>query len=310
MARPLIVGIGEVLWDMLPAGKQLGGAPANFAYHANALGARGAVVSRVGDDDPGREILARLDALGVDRSHVSVDPHQPTGTVDVRVDAAGVPTYVIHEGVAWDFLAADDALLDLARRADAVCFGTLAQRSRATRDAIRSFLRATRPSCVRVCDINLRQSYFSRELIEQSLATADVLKLNDGELPVVVETLGIEAEGAASVRQLLPRYPVQAAVRELFRRFPLRVVALTRGGHGSVLVDRAGRVSEHEGLKVETLADTVGAGDAFTAALVMGLLANRDLDRINAVANRLAAYVCTQPGATPAMPPDLVAAVK
>src|SRR5207237_8309686 len=128
---------GEVLWDMLPGGKQLGGAPANFAYHAHALGARGTVVSRVGGDDLGREILARLDALGVDRSHVGAERDHLTGRVDVRIDAPGLPEYLIHEPAAWDFIADRRPLLDLARRADAVCFGSLAQRCAVSRDTIR-----------------------------------------------------------------------------------------------------------------------------------------------------------------------------
>src|SRR5439155_19806655 len=138
MSTPVVVGLGEVLWDMLPGGKQLGGAPANFAYHAAALGARGVVASRVGDDQPGREILARLDALGLDRSHVGTDPHHPTGRVDVRVDAQGVPEYLIHAPVAWDFIPPRPALLDLARIADAVWFGSRAQPNPRSRPAVPS----------------------------------------------------------------------------------------------------------------------------------------------------------------------------
>lgn len=292
-----MVGIGEILWDVLPGGKQLGGAPANFAYHANALGANGAVVSRVGDDEPGREILSRLDALGLDRRHLSIDPTHPTGRVDVRVDSAGVPRYVIHEPVAWDFLAADTPLLDLAGRADAVCFGTLAQRSPVSRGAIDSFLGATRPHCLRVFDVNLRQSFYSKEIIEAGLGAADVLKLNDEELPVVSELLALGRTEAASIG-------------ELTRRYSLRLVALTRGGRGSLLTSHDGRTSDHPGVAVQRIADTVGAGDAFTAALVMGLLAEVPLDRINDAANRLAAYVCTQPGATPAVPVEFREALR
>ena len=296
MARPVVVGIGEVLWDMLPGGKQLGGAPANFAYHANALGATGVVVSRVGDDEPGREILQRLAALGLDWTHVGIDAEHPTGTVDVRVDAAGVPEYVIHEPVAWDFLAVDGPLRRFARRADALCFGTLAQRHPTSSYAIRDFVGSTWTTCLRVCDINLRQSYFNVETVGMSLLMADVLKLNDAELPILARLLELDADGPEAARRLMARFPV-------------RLVALTRGSGGSVLYEKGGRVSEHAGFRAEPLVDTVGAGDAFTAALVMGLLANRDLDRINAAANRMAAYVCTQPGATPAIPETLAAEV-
>ena len=294
MAHPLVVGIGEVLWDMLPGGKQLGGGPANFAYHAAALGACGVVVSRVGDDDFGWNILERLDALQIDRQRVSVDPEQPTGRVDVTLDRSGAPRYVIHEPVAWDFLAADAELLDLAARADAVCFGTLAQRSAASRDAIRSFLGAARPDCLRVFDINLRQSYYSADVVDSSLRITDVLKLNDEELPTVARLLGLPA---AEVTE-----PADA-IAGLMSRYPLRLVALTRGGRGSLLVSRDGETSDHPGVPAPAIADTVGAGDAFTAALVTGLLGKLPLQRINEVANRLAAYVCTQPGATPAVPP-------
>src|SRR5688572_18490318 len=193
MARPgpLIVGIGEVLWDMLPGGKQLGGAPANFAYHANALGARGAVVSRVGNDDFGREILVRLRDLGLDAAHVSVDPDHPTGTVDVRVDAGGVPEYVIHEGVAWDFLQVHPDWGRFAGRADAVCRGSLAQRSPVSRLAIRTFAAVAQPTCLHVFDVNLRQQFYSWELLEENLGATHILKLNDAELPVVCELLGV-----------------------------------------------------------------------------------------------------------------------
>src|SRR5688572_1158445 len=174
---PLVVGIGEVLWDLLPTGRQLGGAPANFAYHAAALGARGVVVSRVGDDDLGREILRRLEDLRLETTYVTTDPRHATGTVEVRLDANGAADYVIHERVAWDFIPVTSPLLDLAARADAVCFGTLAQRSPDSRDAVRAFLAATRPGrCLRVFDINLRQAYFSAALLRELIPQANVLK--------------------------------------------------------------------------------------------------------------------------------------
>lgn len=295
MARPLVVGIGEVLWDMLPGGKQLGGAPANFAYHAAALGAHGLVVSRVGDDEPGREIRSRLDALGIDSRFVSGDGDHPTGFVAVHVDALGIPEYVIHERVAWDFLSADDALLDLASRADAVCFGTLAQRSSDSRDTIRAFLRATRVECLRVFDINLRQSYYDRDTIHHSLLLSDVLKLNEDEADTVAARLDLISDDYADAASIVP---------PLFAKYPLRIIALTRGAAGSLLCSSDGRWSDHRGVTPDRIADTVGAGDAFTAALVTGLLEGVELGRINDVANRLAAYVCTQPGATPAVPAE------
>jgi fructokinase len=289
--RPLVIGLGEILWDLLPAGKQLGGAPANFAYHANALGARGAVVSRVGDDALGREVLDRLDALGVDRSAVTVDPSHPTGTVDVRLDAAGVPTYVIHENVAWDFLPAGGRAAELCAAASAVCFGTLASRGAISRESVVQLLDTMPASCLRVFDINLRQSYFDAELIRRLLAKSQVVKLNDAELPVVAALLGLGGPDAA---------------RLLMDEFGLRALALTRGPSGSRIYTRDA-VSDHPGVAAH-VADTVGAGDAFTAALVLGLLDGHDAGRINAFANRLAAHVCAHPGATPPIPEELRAA--
>jgi fructokinase len=285
MARP-VVGIGEVLWDLLPAGKQLGGAPANFAFHAGQLGAEAYVVSRVGDDELGREILARLDALGLNRDFVQSDPDHPTGTVDVRLDAKGVPSYVIYEDVAWDWITPTPRMLDLARRADAVCFGTLAQRTPGNAGAIGKFLSSTRADCLRVFDVNFRQHYYDADTVRHPLALSNVVKLNEDEVPVLTA--------------LLPK-PVE--LRDFPRVFDLRVVALTCGPRGSVLFTKDG-VFEHAGVPVDVV-DTVGAGDAFTAALVMGLLAGRPLDEINDRANRLAAFVCSQPGATPRHPPAM-----
>jgi fructokinase len=291
MQSPLVVGLGEILWDLLPGGKVLGGAPANFAYHAAALGARGAVVSAVGADALGTEILDKLSSLRLNISHVNVDPDRPTGTVAVRLDGAGVPSYVIHEGVAWDYISQTDSALELARRADVVCFGTLGQRSPVSRATIRQFLASTRPEALRVFDINLRQHFYDVEVIRESLANANMLKLNDQELPVVAHLL-----------ELPPAE--QPALTGLLAQFPLNLIALTRGPHGSSLYTRESH-SSYPGVSGE-LVDTVGAGDAFTAALVMGWFHGHDLDRINATANRVASYVCSQPGATPPMPPDLI----
>jgi len=284
----IVAGLGEILWDLLPDGKQLGGAPANFAYHTKVLGADAWVVSRVGDDGLGREILARADGLKLQRECLTMDPEHATGTVSVELDGAGVPKYVIHENVAWDFIPVTEELLGLAGRADAVCYGTLGQRGRVSREAIRSFLGATREDCLRVFDINLRQHFFGREILDWTLGKSTVVKLNDEELPVVAATLGFDiGEEDKFVEALQQAYGV-------------KVVAVTRGVRGSVLY-AGGRRSEHGGVRVEVV-DTVGAGDAFTAALAMGLFRGQDLDEINERANRIAAYVCTQKGATPEMP--------
>ncbi len=283
--RPLLVGIGEILWDMLPGGKQLGGAPANFAYQANALGGRGVVVSRVGEDELGREILARLDSCGVDRAFVSTDGRHPTGTVEVRVDERGVPEYVIHQVVAWDHVEVTPELMALAPQVDCVCYGTLAQRGETSRKSIAAFLRATRPQCLRVFDINLRQNFFNAGLIEELLGVSRVMKLNDAELPVVGRLLGL-GEGEGEI------------VNGLFGRFGLKAVALTRGAKGSSIFTPVGRFDQ-PAARVK-VADTVGAGDAFTAAMALGMCAGVEMGKIGEMAAGAAAFVCTQAGAMPA----------
>ena len=291
--KPLILGIGEILWDLLPGGKQLGGAPANFAFHAAALGARALPVSRVGDDPLGREILARLSAVKVDCALISIDPAHPTGVVDVTLDPAGAPEYVIREGAAWDFLAADEKAMTLAASADAVCFGTLGQRSPVAREAIERLISATPSHCLRVFDINLRQHYYQRDRVLQMLGRSSILKLNDAELPVVADMIGAPAE-------------VDGCIGRLFKAFKLQFIALTRGANGSILFSADGGVDEHPGVAAKVV-DTVGAGDAFTAALVVGLLQGQPLARINALANRLAAAVCAGQGAMPRVDPAILA---
>lgn len=286
--RPFkILALGEILWDLLPQGPVLGGAPANFAYHAGALGADSAIVSRIGCDPYGRKILARFKESGSSTAFISVDPIAPTGTVSVEVGPDGQPAYIIHENAAWDQIQADPAAIAAAAGADAVCFGSLAQRSSASRDAIRTLVRATDTSALRIFDINLRQSYYSREVIEASLVLANVLKLNDSELPVLAELLGLTGD---TLGQLA----------ELTRRFDLRAVVYTRGANGSILLSN-GVVSDHPGVS-SVVCDTVGAGDAFTATVVFGLLHNWPLEKINQSANTVAAFVCSQSGATPSMP--------
>ncbi len=286
-APPFVLGLGELLWDLLPAGKQLGGAPANFAYHAHALGAQALVLSRVGADGPGREILQRLQGLGLRTDGITTDPAAPTGTVTVALDGRGTPTFTIHENVAWDFLEAGEPALREAARADAICFGTLAQRNPVSRAAIRAMLNAMSPAGLRVFDINLRQHFWSPALVVESLELADVFKLNDEELPVVARLLNL----AGNESSLL---------KELAARFQLEAVALTKGAAGSALLVGNELVS-HLGSNL-TVADTVGAGDSYTAALTLGLLAGHPPARIIRFAHRVADYVCTQPGAMPPMP--------
>ena len=284
-----IVGLGEVLWDLLPGGRQMGGAPANFTCHARALGAEAWLIGRVGKDDLGHELIARLGALGVHTDVVAIDALHPTSTVSVELDG-GQPRYLIHEKVAWDFIEATPTALAAISAADAVCFGTLAQRSEPSRSTIISLVNAAPTPALRILDINLRQNYFSSRLINESFAFANVLKLNDAELPQLAAMFDLSGDEGSQIWQLAERNM-------------LRVVACTRGEHGSVLYSE-GRWSEHPGLAANVV-DTVGAGDSFTAALTLGLLAGWDLDRINETANAVAAFVCSQPGATPSLPPHL-----
>ncbi len=292
--KPVIIGLGEILWDLFPDGKQLGGAPANFAFHAQCLGAAGAVVSAVGDDELGREILARLGVMGLDRSHVAVDGEHPTGTVTVALDAGHKPHYTINEHVAWDYIPTTDELLAMARRTDAVCFGSLAQRAGVSRGTIRAFLAAVRPECIRLFDINIRKPFIDRQAILESLGLTDVLKLSDDELPVLAGMLDMPAGETELLAGLV-------------ERFGLDMVILTKGAAGSRL--RTPKADCSRAGIATAVADTVGAGDSFNAAVVMGLLAGHDIERINESANRLAAFVCSRKGATPRPPAELVAEI-
>jgi fructokinase len=288
--RSEVVGLGEVLWDELPQGRVLGGAPANFAFCAQDLGARAVVVSRVGADGLGDEILEALDRRGIDTTLVSRDPALPTGTVAVEVDANGKPSYRIRENVAWDAIESSAATRERLGRTDALCFGSLAQRDRRARASIRELVACVPAESLRIFDVNLRQRYYTAEALIASLELASALKLSDDELPVLEATLGVHGEPAASLEQIA-------------RRFDLRLVALTRGAAGSILW-ADGRTSEHPGVPVD-VRDTVGAGDAFAAAMAMGWLAGHSLERIQEEASRVAAFVCTCEGAAPALPTEL-----
>lgn len=294
LRSPLVVGAGEILWDMLPGGRQLGGAPANMVCHVSALGTRAALISRVGSDPDGRSILSRLKRMGVDTAHVSSDPQHPTGLVRVEADAQGKPVYVIQEKSAWDYIPFTPALADLARQADAVCFGTLGQRNRRSRSALQKFLRMTRPGCIRILDLNFRQSYFSKSLVKRLLELATVLKLNDEELPVLCRLLGIQG-----ISKTLPR--------QILKTYGLKLVALTQGSKGSLLLGR--NQHHHEPAYPTKIKDTVGAGDSFSAVLALGLFHGWPLARINRSANLLAAHVCSKSGATPRLPASLIKAV-
>lgn len=281
----LVVGLGEVLWDLFPEGKQLGGAPANFAYITNLLGDRGIIASRVGDDALGDEIQQKLGTLGLESSYLQSDSARPTGTVRVRVDQDGQARFEITDMVAWDFLEWTPAWESLAQQADAICFGSLAQRSPASRETIHKFLGAARPGTARIFDVNLRQAFYSAKVLSESLKFADIAKLNAEELPRVVELLGI------------PHHGEQPSAERLRFAYGLKLVCVTRGAQGSLLVSESER-HEHPGFRVQ-VADTVGAGDAFTAALVHHFLRGAGLAAMNEAANRIGAWVASCVGATP-----------
>jgi len=282
-----VIGIGELLWDELPTGRQMGGAPANFAYHARALGADARVVSRVGNDELGLELIRRLQALDVPTSSIAVDETHPTGTVTVDLAPGGQPCFTIHEDVAWDYLRPDPELVAMVSSADAICFGTLGQRCEPSRSAIRTLLQAAPERAVRVFDVNLRQNFYSQELIESSLQFSEAVKLNDAELPTVARMLGLAGTAEAQLAALLDRYSLQ-------------LVACTRGSEGSLLYNGKDW-AEQAGLSVD-VKDTIGAGDSFTAAVTLGLLAGWEIEKIGTFANAVAAYVCSCEGATPSLP--------
>jgi fructokinase len=281
----VVVGLGEVLWDLLPGGKQLGGAPTNFAYITKLLGDNGVVASRVGADDLGREARQALEKLGLPAANLQLDLAHPTGTVKVQLDAAGQPKFEISENVAWDFLAWTAEWNALASEADAICFGSLAQRSPVSHKTIREFVKAARPSATRIFDVNLRQAFFCAEVLVESLKRADIMKLNDDELPRVMALLGIAHRNEES------------SAESLLRTFSLKLVCVTRGANGSLLVNNSGR-HHHPGYPIK-VADTIGAGDAFTAALVHQYLRGASLAAMNDAANRVGSWVASQIGGTP-----------
>ena len=280
-----VVGLGEVLWDVLPERTCLGGAPANFAYITTLMGDQGIVASRVGEDSRGLHALRRMEELGLDIDHVQTDGENPTGTVSVELDGNGLARYEIAAPVAWDFLEWTRDWQQLAQNADAVCFGSLAQRSEGSCATIRKFLAAASSDTLKVFDVNLRQSFYSVETLSESMRLADIVKLNDEELPRIMGLFKFAHRDDLSSAQ------------NLQREYDLNVVCVTRGGRGSLLV-REQDSSVHPGFKVH-VADTVGSGDAFTAGLVHEYLHGASLDLMNEVANLVGAWVASEVGAMP-----------
>jgi fructokinase len=294
--RPLVVGLGELLWDLFPKGKQLGGAPANFAYITALLGDCAVVASRVGDDRLGQEALWQLRSNGLNIDHVQRDAQHPTGTVKVEVDAKGQPEYHITENVAWDFLEFSEDWISLARSTHAVCFGSLAQRSSVSRATIKAFLSAMPAFAIGIFDVNLRQSYFTSEILRDSARFARVLKLNHEEFPRFLDLMQCALKNSE-------RTDVTAA-RWLCKEFGIQLVCITRGSNGSLLVTSSSH-DEHPGFRIK-IADTVGAGDAFTATMVHHALRGSSLAAMNAAANRMGAWVASQEGAMPPADPEIL----
>jgi fructokinase len=287
----LILGIGELLWDLLPDGARLGGAPANFSVMAGRLGNHAAILSRVGRDDLGREAVHLLDPLPADTSFLQIDPIHETGRVTVSFDN-GQPAYTIHHPAAWDFMELSDEWVRLAERADAICFGSLAQRSVESRQTIQTLAAQASSRCVRIFDVNLRPPFYSSEVIQESLELATVFKMNDTEVPQVMALLGLPDENDAGGESQ------RRGAERLLMEFPtLQLIAITRGGHGSLLVTRD-EWHQHAGFRVK-VADTIGAGDAFTAAITYYLLRGAELPVLNEAGNRWGSWVASQSGAMP-----------
>ena len=285
-----IVGLGELLWDLFPSGRQLGGAPANFAFCSHLLGDSGTVVSRVGADELGNDIRESLATFGLSDDFVQSDEEHPTGTVKVKLDKAGQPDFTITYPSAWDFLEWNPALAHLARSADAVSYGSLAQRSPKSRQIIGKFLDEVRKDTARVFDVNLRQSFYSTEVLRESFSRATIVKLNQDEVPKVAALLGFAGDEPRSFCQ------------EALHHFKLPLICVTRGALGSLLVSSS-EEHDHPGYRVR-VRDTVGSGDAFTAALVNQYLHGQSLAEANDFANRMGAWLASNSGAMPPAPDE------
>ena len=286
-----IVGIGEALWDMLPEGRKIGGAPANFTYHVSQFGLDAVAVSAVGDDELGAEIRHTFEEKDL-QTQLATVPY-PTGTVAVTLDAKGIPQYEICEGVAWDNIPFSPELEELAHNTIAVCYGTLAQRNSVSRKTIESFIAAMPADGIKICDINLRGTFYNKEILESSMRACDILKINDEEIDEVSRLLGAE-------------FPTQRmAALNLMSRYEVDILILTCGTNGSYIYSMDGTESFLPTPKVK-VADTVGAGDSFTGAFIAALLCGKDIKKAHALAVEVSAYVCTQNGAMPELPDEII----
>lgn len=288
-----VVGLGELIWEAQPGGDTLRGSAANLVYYAKSLGARGTVVSAVGRDAQGNDLIAQLRALDLSTDYITLDPARPTAVQSAlfRQQEAATPSGA--EGVAWDHIPFREESVDLVQRSNAICFGTLATRNIDSRATVRKLLESALPGCLRLFDVNLRPPFYTRDSLEQLLEYTDVLKLNEDELPVITDLLHIPGS-------------MKERMEALLNLFALDAVALTRGARGSVILT-PGLLEVHHGVRIDERVDTAGAGDAFTAMLALGLLDGWPLSEISYRANQLAAYVCTQAGARATRLEDITA---
>lgn len=292
--KNIVVGLGEALWDVLPDGRKLGGAPANFAYHAGQFGIDTLAVSALGKDSLGDETCKELEKKGL--RHVMPRLDYPTGTVQVTLDKSGVPAYDIKEGVAWDNIPFTPEIEEIAHNCRAVCFGSLAQRNKVSRETIRKFVKATPKNCMRIFDINLRQSFYTKEVIQESLRLCNVLKINDEELVTIGRMFGY------------PGLDMSNKCWLLLGKYNLDVLVLTCGINGSYVFTR-GEMSFQTTPKVK-VADTVGAGDSFTGSFCAALISGMPIAEAHKLAVDVSAYVCTQNGAMPVLPVELTSRTK
>ena len=282
MKQRVVLSIGELLWDMLPDGKRLGGAPVNFAYYVERGGCKAYAVSAIGRDASGDELLAEFNCLGLDSSFIQRNEN-PTSSVGVSLDSNGVPQYEIYENVAWDNICADEKILALSQTADAICWGSLAQRSEKSRQAILQIIDNSSENTLKIFDINLRQNFYSKEIIENSLVRADVLKLNEDEIVVLAEMFGLSGD-------------IQAKMKSLMDIYSLRYLIFTMGGEGSIIMNNDGEMSHQKPIATK-IVDTVGAGDSFTATFIASILNGVDFREAHKMASNMASKVCGHSGA-------------
>lgn len=286
-----VVGLGEALWDVLPEGKKLGGAPANFAYHAGQFGLDTIAISALGEDALAEETVEALKEHNL--NYLMPRVPYPTGTVQVTLAEGGIPTYEIKEGVAWDNIPYTNEMADIAKSARAVCFGSLAQRNSVSRENIRKFLADTPADCLKICDINLRQQFYSKEVLEDSFKLCNILKINDEELVVVNRMFGYDG---LDMRQ---------TCEKMVQDYGLKMLVLTCGTNGSYVFTDDGLTSFQDTPKVE-VADTVGAGDSFTGSFCACIINGKPVQEAHKTAVAVSAFVCTQNGAMPVVPETLM----